>query len=112
MRRNFGMRELGERPPQKAASTTLSGLKLGVALDEFFCASAREADGEAAVVFITFDTDDGADAVFGVANFAAEHGIGRGAAGSRTTEAGRFRALTRCGRTLGGGATTNAANKF
>src|SRR6266704_3767749 len=98
MRRNFGMRELGECPPQKAATTTLSWLELGVAFDEFFCASAREADGEAAVVFVTFDADDSANAVFGMANFAAEHGIGWCPAGSRTTEAGRFRALTRCGR--------------
>src|SRR5256885_5134926 len=93
-------------------STTLSGLELGVAFDEFFCAAAGEAHGEAAVVFISFDTDDGADAVFGMANFAAEHGVGWGAAGSRTTEAGCFRALTWRGRTLRGGATTNAANKF
>src|SRR5882724_13464150 len=126
MRRNFGMRELGECPPQKAATTTrplqrghynavtttLSGLELGVALDEFFCAAAREAHGEAAVVFITFDADDGTDSVFGVTNFAAEHGIGWCTARSRTAEAGSFRALTRCGRTLRGGATTNAANKF
>src|SRR5258705_12677653 len=99
MRRNFGMRELGECPPQKAATTTLSGLELRVTFDEFFCAAPGEADGEAAVVFITFDTDDGADSVFRVTNFAAEHGIGWGAAGSRTTEAGSFRTLTRRGRT-------------
>src|SRR5882724_10443486 len=101
-----------QRGHYNAVTTTLSGLELGVALDEFFCAAAREADGEAAVVFITFDADDGTDSVFGVTNFAAEHGIGWCTARSRTAEAGSFRALTRCGRTLRGGATTNAANKF
>src|SRR5881394_1060407 len=95
-----------------AVTTTLCGLELGVALDEFFCAAAGEADGEAAIIFIAFDADDGADSVFGMANFAAEHGIGWGTAGSRTTEAGCFRALTRRGRTLRGGATAYAANKF
>ena len=49
---------------------------MGVAFDEFLGAAAREADGEAAVVFIAFDADDGADAVLGVAHFAAEQGIG------------------------------------
>src|SRR5258707_3211030 len=114
MGRNFGIRERREchrrrRPPLKAR---LGWLQLGVAFDEFFWAAAGEADGEAAVVFITFDVDDGADSVFGMADFAAEHGIGWCAAGSRTTEAGRFRALTRRGRTLWGGATAYAAHKF
>src|SRR2546430_13045207 len=112
MRRNFGMREVGECPPQKVAATSLGWLELGVALDEFFCAAAGEADGEAAVVFVAFDADDSADAIFGVANFAAEQGVGWGAARSRTAQAWRFRALTRCGRTLRGGATAYAAHEF
>src|SRR5437667_7589947 len=119
MRRNFGIRELGKRPPQKAAtttrprrrgqhnavSTTLRGLELSVAFDEFFCAAAGEADGDATVVFIAFNADDGADSIFRMADFAAEHRIGWGTTRSRTSEAGSFRALTRCGRTLWGGAT-------
>jgi hypothetical protein len=52
--------------------------ELGVAFDEFFGAAAGEGDGEFAVVFVAFDTDDSADAVFGVADFLAEHGIGGG----------------------------------
>ena len=79
-------------------------MELGVAFDEFFCAATGEADGEAAVVFIAFDGDDGADAEFGMADFTAEHGIGWGAARSRTAEGGSFRtrarrcSALRCGR--------------
>jgi len=50
-------------------------LELGVTLDEFFGAAAGEGYGDAAVVFIAFDGDDGADAEFGVADFAAHEGI-------------------------------------
>src|SRR5579859_2346182 len=98
----------GEGQPQK-----LRRLELRVAFDEFFCAAAGEADGKAAIVFIAFDADDGADTEFGMANFAAKHGIGWGAARSGTAEAGSFRALARRGRTLRcSGATADAADKF
>jgi hypothetical protein len=57
--------------------STLSGLQLGVFFDEFFCAATGEAYGDAAViVIVALDAYYGADAEFGMANFAAEHGIG------------------------------------
>src|SRR5256885_14682936 len=93
-------------------STTLSGLELGVAFDEFFCAAAGEAHGEAAVVFISFDTDDGADAVFGMANFAAEHGVGWGAAGKRTNRSWGFPGVIVGGRKPCGGETPQPAGEF
>ena len=67
-------------------------MELGVAFDEFFGAAAGEADREAAVVFIAFDADDGADAVFGMADFAAEHGVGFDVAATnrRAAETGAF----------------------
>ena len=54
---------------------TSSWLELGVAFDEFYCATTGETNGETAVVFIAFDADDRTDAVFRMADFAAEHGI-------------------------------------
>ena len=65
--------------PRRVGTTRRLGLgELGVAFDEFFGAAAGEGDGEFAVVFVAFDGDDGADAVFGVADFLAEHGVGGG----------------------------------
>ena len=52
--------------------------ELGVALDDFFGAAAGKSNGEFAVVFVAFDRDYGPDAVFGVADFLAEHGVGAG----------------------------------
>lgn len=48
---------------------------MGVAFDELFDAVARKADGEAAVVAVVFDPDDGADAVSGMANTRAEERV-------------------------------------
>ncbi len=52
--------------------------ELGVAFDEFFGAAAGEGDGEFAVVFVAFDADYGADAIFGVPDFLAEQRIAAG----------------------------------
>jgi|HubBroStandDraft_5_1064220.scaffolds.fasta_scaffold12988_2 hypothetical protein len=52
--------------------------ELGVAFDEFFGATAGEGYSEFAVVFVAFDADDGADSIFGMADFLAEHGVGAG----------------------------------
>ena len=54
--------------------------EVGVALNEFFCAAAGEAHGDAAILFVAFYTNYCAYAVFGVADFAAEHGVGWSAA--------------------------------
>ena len=63
-------------------------LKLRVAFDEFFRAATGKSDGEATVVFVAFDADNGANAVFGMANSLAEQGICiRTAADRRTAEA-------------------------
>ena len=57
---------------RRAAALHRSDLfELGVAFYEFFGAAAGEGYGDAAVVFVAFDGDDSADAVFGVADFAA-----------------------------------------
>ena len=53
----------------------LSLLQLGIALDEFFCATAGKADGDAAVFIVAFDAHDGSDAVAGMAYLSPEHGI-------------------------------------
>src|SRR5882672_12792853 len=91
----------------------LGRLELGVTFDEFFCAAAREADGDAAVVFVAFNSDNGANAVFRVAYFAAEHGVGGSTARRRTAETWRFRTLARGGRTLGcHGAASDPAHEF
>src|SRR5580704_8911268 len=55
-------------------------LQVGVAFDEFFCAAAREADAQAAVVFVAFHSHYRAYAIFCVADFLAEQGIGVGSA--------------------------------
>jgi hypothetical protein len=47
-------------------------LELCVAFDEFFCAAPGEGDREAAIVFVAFDANDGADAILGMANALAE----------------------------------------
>ena len=54
----------------------LNLLELGVALDEFFCAAAGEADADAAVVIFAFYADDDADSVFGMAHLLAQQRIG------------------------------------
>lgn len=54
----------------------LDELEVGVAFDEFFGAVVLEADGEAAVVAVVFDLDDGAEAVIGVADAGADERIG------------------------------------
>ena len=59
----------GQAPPLQGWELDL--FELGVTLDEFFGAAAGEGYGDAAVVFVAFDGDDGAYAVFGVADFAA-----------------------------------------
>lgn len=51
-------------------------MEVGVAFDEFFGAVVLEADGEAAVVAVVFDLDDGAEAVIGVADAGADERIG------------------------------------
>src|SRR6202022_3059403 len=64
--------------------------QLGVALDEFFCAPARETDGETPVFIVAFDADDGPDAVTRMANFLAEKRVCIGAApGGRPGERAR-----------------------
>jgi len=61
-----------ERLPQKAATTTLSGLEWALALDEFFCARPG-ADGEA-VIFIASTPTTVPTPYSGWRTFAAEHG--------------------------------------
>jgi len=72
-------------------------LELGVAFYEFLGAAAGEGDGEAAVVFITFDSDDGAYAVFGVADFLADERIGTGSAADGAAETGLRASARRLG---------------
>ena len=72
-------------------------LQLGVTLDEFFGAAAGEGDGEAAVVFVAFNADDGADAVFGMAHLLTDQRIGAGAAPCGAAE-GRLAARAGCQR--------------
>ena len=67
-------------------------LQLGVFFDEFLCAAAGEAHGDATIVVVlAFDAHHGSDAVFRMADFASEHGIGGGAAprGGTAKGAGR-----------------------
>src|ERR1700674_3135654 len=61
-------------------SKSLSQLKLGVALDEFFCATAWKAYRDAAVLFVALYADDGANAIARMAHLTAKHGICVGAA--------------------------------
>ena len=61
---------------QPFGAAVLRGLELGVALNEFFCATPGKAHGESAVVIVTLDPHDCAHAVSRMANFAAKHGIG------------------------------------
>ena len=59
----------------------LCGLQLRVFLDEFLCAAAGEAYGDAAVVIVVaFDAYDRAHAEFWMANLASQHWIRVGAA--------------------------------
>jgi hypothetical protein len=60
-------------------SKSLSRLKLGVALDEFFCATAWKTYGHAAVFFVAFYADYGANAIARMAHLTAKHGICVGA---------------------------------
>src|ERR1700674_5297293 len=46
--------------------------QLGVALDEFLCAPSGKTDGEAPVLVVPFNADDGADTVTRIANLPAE----------------------------------------
>ena len=69
-----------ESRPEWRLNSCLELLEVGVAFYEFFCAPAGKADGEAAVVFIAFHTDDGTDTIFGVADFCAEQRICLGGA--------------------------------
>src|SRR6266404_1952141 len=55
-------------------------LQLGVTLDEFFCAPARETDREASILVIAFDAGVGADPIIRVTNLLTEKGIRVGAA--------------------------------
>ena len=63
--------------------TRLGRLKLGVAFDEFLGAAAGKTDGEATIVFVTFNADDGTDTVLGMPDFAAKQRIGFNVASSR-----------------------------
>src|SRR5215470_12327336 len=62
-------------------------LEVRVAFDEFLGAAAGEGDGEAAIVFVAFNADDGAHAVFGVANFLADQRIGASTTADGAAEA-------------------------
>src|SRR5689334_13441847 len=79
----------------------------GVALDEFFGAATREADGEFAVVIVAFHADNGADAVIGMADFLAEEWIAIFAAlGGWTCERARARGASSSSCCSGGRAHT------
>src|SRR5207253_1331630 len=74
-----------------------------------FGAVAGEADGELALVVFTFDVNDGADAIGGMAHLAADHGI-RGRA-LRTGQSGRARNAGRALASRGKAAATCTAKK-
>src|SRR5258708_17939428 len=85
--------------------------QLGVALDEFFCAPARETDGDAPVFVVAFDADDGADAVTRMANFLAEKRVCVGAAsGGRPGKRARSGSPARRGRRVR--LTSHTAEEF
>src|SRR5258707_15533764 len=85
--------------------------QLRVALDEFFCAPARETDGDAPVFVVAFDADDGADAVTRMASFLAEKRVCIGAAsGGRPGKRARAGGSARCGGRLR--LTSDTADEF
>src|SRR5277367_6936910 len=91
----------------------LGGLELGVFFDEFFCAAAAEAYGDAAVVVIVaFDADYGAYTEFGMPDFAAEHGIVAGAAPGRGPAEAAWRGRPARGRRRGRGFAAHTAKEL
>src|SRR5215472_14244889 len=67
-----------EMPFWRPAIRNCAGLglfKLRIALDELLCAASGKADGNAAILVVSFDADDRADSIAWVPDSAAEHGI-------------------------------------